>query len=114
MRANGIEVSKDNPLVVEEELSIDGSQITSGKADAAFLIQPADTERIQSLLHNPGLRLMNFALEADAYANRFPAVVKVMLNRGAVEFSTRPRRRPTSRYCRPASRSSPVPTSNRR
>ncbi len=86
LRANGIEVSKDNPLVVEEELSIDGSQITSGKADAAFLIQPADTERIQSLLHNPGLRLMNFALEADAYANRFPALVKVMLNRGAVEF----------------------------
>ena len=86
MRANGIEVSKDNPLIIEEDLSIDGSQITSGKADAAFLIQPADTDRIQSLLHNPGLRLMNFALEADAYANRFPALVKVMLNRGAVEF----------------------------
>ena len=86
LRANGIEVSKDNPLIVEEDLSIDGSQITSGKADAAFLIQPADTDRIQSLLHNPGLRLMNFAQEADAYANRFPALAKVMLNRGAVEF----------------------------
>ncbi|MEI9901140.1 MAG: hypothetical protein WDN31_14460 [Hyphomicrobium sp.] len=29
---------------------------------------------------------MNFALEADSYANRFPALTKVMLNRGAVEF----------------------------
>ena len=29
---------------------------------------------------------MNFATEADAYANRFPALTKVMLNRGAVEF----------------------------
>ena len=29
---------------------------------------------------------MNFAAEADAYANRFPALTKVMLNRGAVEF----------------------------
>ena len=58
----------------------------AGKADAAFLIQPADAERIQSLLHTPGIRLMNFAAEADAYANRFPALTKVMLNRGAVEF----------------------------
>ena len=38
------------------------------------------------MLHTPGIRLMNFALEADAYANRFPALTKVMLNRGAIEF----------------------------
>jgi hypothetical protein len=41
---------------------------------------------VQKLLHVDGIRLMNFALEADSYANRFPALTKVMLNRGAVEF----------------------------
>ncbi len=86
LRANGIEMKKDDPLFIEEDLAPDGGQILSGKADAAFLIQPADAERIQSLLHIPGIRLMNFAAEADAYANRFPALTKVMLNRGAVEF----------------------------
>jgi hypothetical protein len=86
LRANGIEMAKDDPLFIEEDLAPDGNQLIAGKADAAFLIQPADAERIQSLLHTPGIRLMNFATEADAYANRFPALTKVMLNRGAVEF----------------------------
>jgi TRAP-type uncharacterized transport system substrate-binding protein len=86
LRANGIEFSKDNPLMIEDDLAPDGGQLVSGQADAAFLIQPADSDKIQSLLHAPGIRLMNFALEADAYANRFPALTKVMLNRGAVEF----------------------------
>ena len=86
LRANGVEVSKDNPLIIDDEIGSDGEQLLSGKADAAFLIQPADAEKVQKLLHTPGIRLMNFALEADAYANRFPALTKVMLNRGAIEF----------------------------
>jgi hypothetical protein len=86
LRANGVEFGRDNPLMIAEDLAPDGSQLLSGKAEAAFLIQPADTELIQSLLHVQGIRLLNFALEADAYANRFPALTKVTLNRGAVEF----------------------------
>jgi len=86
LRANGVEFGKDNPLTIAEDLEPDGSQLLSGKAEAAFLVQPADTQLIQSLLHVQGIRLLNFALEADAYANRFPALTKVTLNRGAVEF----------------------------
>lgn len=86
LRANGIEFSKDNPLMIAEDIAPDGNQLLSGKAEAAFLVQPADTPLIQSLLHVEGIRLLNFALEADAYANRFPALTKVTLNRGAVEF----------------------------
>lgn len=86
LRANGVEFSKDNPLMVREELAPDGRQLLAGEAEAAFLIQPADSDTIQSLLHVQGIRLLNFALEADAYANRFPSLTKVMLNRGAVEF----------------------------
>lgn len=86
LRANGVEFSKDNPLMVREELAPDGRQLLVGEAEAAFLIQPADSDTIQSLLHVQGIQLLNFALEADAYANRFPSLTKVMLNRGAVEF----------------------------
>lgn len=86
LRANGIEGGKDNPLMIAEDLAPDAGQLLAGKAEAAFLIQPADTALIQGLLHVQGIRLLNFALEADAYANRFPALTKVMLNRGAVEF----------------------------
>lgn len=86
LRANGVEFGKDNPLTIAEDLAPDGNQLLSGKAQAAFLILPADSDLIQSLLHVQGIRLLNFALEADAYANRFPALTKVMLNRGAVEF----------------------------
>lgn len=86
LRANGIEFKRDDPLLVGEDLAPDGAQLLSGQVDAAFLIQPADSDLIQKLLHVRGIRLLNFSLEADAYANRFPALTKVMLNRGAVEF----------------------------
>ncbi len=36
------------------------------------MISPADSERIQKLLHIPNIRLMNFEEEAQAYTNRFP------------------------------------------
>jgi TRAP-type uncharacterized transport system substrate-binding protein len=86
LRANGIEGGRDNPLMVAEDLAPDADQLLKGKVEAAFLIQPADSDLIQSLLRVQGIRLLNFALEADSYANRFPALSKVMLNRGAVEF----------------------------
>lgn len=86
LRANGVEVSRDSPLIIGEDLTAEATQLLEGKAEAAFLILPADSDKIQKLLHVPGIRLLNFALEADAYANRFPALTKVTLNRGAVEF----------------------------
>jgi TRAP-type uncharacterized transport system substrate-binding protein len=86
LRANGIEFKREDPLLVAEDLAPDGEQLLSGKAAAAFLIQPADSDLIQKLLRVDGIRLLNFALEADSYANRFPALTKVVLNRGAVEF----------------------------
>jgi len=86
LRANGVDFARDDPNFIGEDLAADGGQLLAGTADAAFLIMPADAEHIQKLLRVSGLRLLNFATEADAYANRFPALTKVMLNRGAVEF----------------------------
>ena len=72
--------------MVEEELPADATPLLSGEADAAILILPPDAETIQQLLRVPGIRLMNFRPEADAYTTRFPALSKVVLRRGAVEF----------------------------
>jgi hypothetical protein len=42
---------------------------------------------MQKLLRVPNIRLMDFSPESDAYVNRFPALSKVVLRRGAVEFN---------------------------
>lgn len=84
LRANG--VNRDNSVLVEAELGGDAAPLLNGEADAAIVIQPADHEKIQKLLRVSGIRLMNFEREVDAYTNRFPALRKVVLHTGAVEF----------------------------
>ena len=64
----------------------DAGPLVNGAADAAILVLAADTDKIQELLRVPDIRLMDFTQEADAYANRFPALTKVVLRQGAVEF----------------------------
>src|SRR5262249_5968681 len=56
-------------------------------ADAAILILPAESAKIQRLLRNPKIRLMDFAAEAAAYTSRFPSLTAVVLRQGAVEFA---------------------------
>jgi TRAP-type uncharacterized transport system substrate-binding protein len=86
LRANGISVVRDDPKFINEELSADAAELLQGKADAAILVVPADTDKIQSLLHVPMIRLMDFSAEADAYDNRFPAITKLVMRTGSVEF----------------------------
>jgi uncharacterized protein len=85
LNANGVTAS--NATLVEEVLAPDAAQLLSGKADAAFIIVSADADRIQQLLRVPAIRLMNFAPEVEAYTNRYPALTKVILREGAVEFN---------------------------
>ena len=98
LRANGLETRTTLPpgvvpdparrvTTIEEELTADASQLKAGTADVAVLISPPDTERMQKLLREPNIRLMNFADEAMAYVNRFPALGKVVMPTGSVEFS---------------------------
>lgn len=84
LKANGVD--RNNATLVDEDLAPDAGPLLTGEADAAILILPADSAKIQQLLRVPGVRLMNFQLEADAYTSRFPALSKVVLRRGAVEF----------------------------
>jgi hypothetical protein len=85
LKANGV-VGKETATFVDEDLPADGGPLVSGAADAAILVVAADTDKIQQLLRVPNIRLMDFTPEADAYANRFPALTKVVLRKGAVEF----------------------------
>ena len=85
LKANGID--KTNATLIAESLPADAAPLLDGRADAAFLIEPADAKRIHDLLHVGNIRLMDFSEEAEAYDNRFPAIAKVVLRKGAVEFN---------------------------
>jgi hypothetical protein len=85
LKANGVD--RNNASLVAEALPPDAAPLLEGDADAAFLAEPADSETIQKLLRVPNIRLMDFSLEAEAYDNRFPAIGKVVMPRGAVEFN---------------------------
>jgi len=89
LKANGIDTSKakQNPNLIPETLPADAAPLLDGRADAAFLIEPADSELIQKLLRLQNIRLMDFSAEAEAYDARFPSITKVVLRRGAVEFN---------------------------
>jgi len=84
LRANG--VNRDNSVLVDQELTEDASALLKGEADAAVLILPPETDRIQRLLRVDNIRLMDFSLEAKAYTGRFPALSAVVLPRGSIEF----------------------------
>ena len=84
LNANGI--IGNVATYIDEELPADAAPLLSGAADAAIVVLAADTDRIQQLLRVPNIRLMDFTPEADAYTNRFPALSKVVLRQGAVEF----------------------------
>src|SRR5262245_34872844 len=85
LKANGVD--KSNATLVEATLPADAAPLLDGGADAAVLIEPPDSALIQTLLRVQNIRLMDFSAEAEAYDNRFPAISKVMLRKGAVEFS---------------------------
>jgi hypothetical protein len=88
LKANGINTAKarQNPNFIAENLPADAAPLLDGRADAAILIEPADSDVIQSLLRVKNIRLMDFSAEAEAYDNRFPAITKVVLYKGAVDF----------------------------
>jgi hypothetical protein len=86
LKANGIE-DKATATFVDEDLPADAAPLVAGKADAAIVVLAADSDEIQQLLRVPNIRLMDFSPEAEAYANRFPALTKVVLRTGSVEFN---------------------------
>ena len=61
--------------------------LSTGKADAGFLVLAPDARTIQRLLAQPGIRLMSFA-QGEGLARLFPFLSPVTLPQGVVDFET--------------------------
>jgi TRAP-type uncharacterized transport system substrate-binding protein len=85
LKANGID--KNNATLIDQDLPADAAPLFDGRADVAITIAPPDSDKMQELVRVPGIRLMDFSAEAEAYDNRFPALTKVVLRKGSVEFN---------------------------
>jgi TRAP-type uncharacterized transport system substrate-binding protein len=84
LKANGVDTT--NTTLIEQEFPTDATPLTERAADAAILILPPESPKIQLLVRNPKIKLMDFAAEAEAYTSRFPSLTKVVLRQGAIEF----------------------------
>jgi TRAP-type uncharacterized transport system substrate-binding protein len=85
LKANGID--KNNATLIDQDLPADAAPLFDGRADVAITIAPPDSDKMQELVRIAGIRLMDFSAEAEAYDNRFPALTKVVLRKGSVEFN---------------------------
>lgn len=84
LKANG--VTPQNSRFIEQDFPSDGKPLTGDGADVAFVSLPPDAKKVQDLLRTPGIFLIDFSPEADAYVARFPFLSKVVMHRGSVEF----------------------------
>ncbi len=57
------------------------------KIDAAFVVGPTQSAAVWTLLHTPGIKLMNLA-HAEAYTRQFPYLSKLVLPQGAIDPAT--------------------------
>lgn len=56
------------------------------RIDAAFVVGPTQSATVWTLLHTPGVKLMNL-VHADAYTRQFPYLNKLVLPRGAIDLA---------------------------
>ncbi|MGP8153384.1 MAG: TAXI family TRAP transporter solute-binding subunit [Smithella sp.] len=62
------------------------NDLLNGKVDAVFFMgDSASTQLMRKLLHDPGIRLVNFT-QADAYTRRVGYLNKLVLPKGAIDF----------------------------
>lgn len=84
LKANGVDEA--NAKISDTEFPDHGGPLLEGAADAAFIVAPPEIDRIQKLLNNPKLRLLDLSAEADGYVTRFPFLDKLVLHKGAVDL----------------------------
>jgi TRAP transporter TAXI family solute receptor len=84
LQANQIDA--DNARLLERGGPDLARDFAARRIDAAFVVGPAESATVWTLLHTPGLRLMSLA-HADAYTRRFPYLSKLILPRGAIDVA---------------------------
>jgi TRAP-type uncharacterized transport system substrate-binding protein len=83
LAANGIDAG-NTKLVESGGLGLVDS-LQKGEVDAVFVVGPTQSALIWTLLYTPGVRLMSLT-HAEAYARRFPHLVRLVLPRGAIDL----------------------------
>jgi len=76
---------KNTRLLTQGGLGL--AQAFAGKRiDAAFVVGPTQSATVWTLLHTPGVKLMNL-VHAEAYTRQFPYLNKLVLPRGAIDMA---------------------------
>lgn len=83
LEANG--VTAENSTLISMPLADYGSAFEKGTADAGFLVLGAEDGRLQALLAQPGIRIMNMA-QSGALIQRYPYLSSVTLRQGVADF----------------------------
>ena len=83
LAANGM--TNENTRLIEEGGLALVEKLTKGEIDATFAVGPTQSALVWTLLHTPGVSLMN-VVHADAYTRRMPYLAKVTLPRGAIDL----------------------------
>lgn len=60
--------------------------LTGNRIDAALVVGPTQSATVWTLLHTPGVKLMNL-VHAEAYTRQFPYLNKLVLPRGAIDLA---------------------------
>lgn len=84
LAANG--VTAETATLINHELPDYVDLLGKGEADAGLLVLAPEAKTIQRLLRTPNVHLMSFT-NADAYAQRFPFLSRLVLREGVVDFA---------------------------
>ncbi|SFV26809.1 TRAP-type uncharacterized transport system, substrate-binding protein [Hyphomicrobium facile] len=84
LAANGI--TNETATLINHELPDYVDLLAKKEADAGFLVLAPEAKTIQRLLRTPDIHFMSFA-NADAYAQRFPFLSRLVLREGVVDFA---------------------------
>jgi uncharacterized protein len=84
LEANG--VTNENSTLISKPLADYAGAFENGEADAGFLVLGAEDARLEKLLQQPGLRVMNMA-QSEALVQKYPDLSRVTLRRGIVDFA---------------------------
>jgi TRAP-type uncharacterized transport system substrate-binding protein len=84
LAANG--VTAETAMLINRELPDYVDLLAKEEADAGFLVLAPEARTIQRLLRTPNVHLMSFA-NADAYIQRFPFLLRLVLREGVVDFA---------------------------
>ncbi|MBN9247191.1 MAG: ABC transporter substrate-binding protein, partial [Hyphomicrobium sp.] len=84
LAANGI--TAETATLINRELPDYVDLLAKGEADAGLLVLAPEAKTIQRLLRTPDVHLMSFT-NANAYAQRFPFLSRLVLREGVVDFA---------------------------